>query len=126
VRDLEAETLNIEGMRSDAGLVFARRGARASSAVYGLIGGTYLHLRTELVRVDQPVDLLLQQSASRLSALVAAGTPCTLRLTAPTRPRSLRLDGRPLEEGEYSFAPQGRRLSLRLEAGRHELEVNLR
>jgi len=94
--------------------------------VCGLIGSTYLQLHTELVRVDQPVDLLLQQSASRLSALVAAGTPCTLRLTAPTRPRSLKLEGRPLEEGEFSFAPQGRRLSLRLEAGRHELEVNLR
>ncbi|MSR81958.1 MAG: hypothetical protein EXS58_03425 [Candidatus Latescibacteria bacterium] len=125
-RDLEAEALNIEGMRSDASLVFARRGARAATAVYGLIGGTYLHLRTELIRADQPMDMVFHQGASRLSALVRVSAPCTLRLAAGTRPRSLKLDGRPLAEGEYSYAPQGRRLSLKLEAGRHELEVNLR
>lgn len=125
-RDLEAEALNIEGMRSDANLVFARRGARAATAVYALAGGTYLHLRTELIRADQPVDIVFHQGASRLSALVRANAPCTLRLAASTRPRSLKLDGCPLAEGEYSYAPQGRRLSLKLEAGRCELEVNLR
>ncbi len=125
-RDLEAEALNIEGIRSDAGLVFVRRGVRAATAVYGLIGGTYLQLRTELVRADQPVDMVFHQGASRLSALVQAGAPCTLRLSAGTRPRSLKLNGRALAEGEYSYAPQGRRLSLKLEAGRCEIEVNLR
>jgi hypothetical protein len=101
-RDLEAEALNIEGMRSDAGLVFVRRGVRAATAVYGLIGGMYLHLRTELIRVDQPVDMVFHQGVNRLSALVRATAPCTLRLAAGARPRSLKLDGRLLTEGEYS------------------------
>jgi hypothetical protein len=64
-RDLGAESLNIEGVRSDAELVFVPRGARAATAVYALIGGTYLHLRAELIRLDQPADIVFRQGAGR-------------------------------------------------------------
>jgi hypothetical protein len=115
--------LAVEGMRTDAELLFARRGGRSGLSLYGLVGGTRLQVRTELVRASCRVDLCVRQTPTRLGASLRADGDLELRLVIPGPPRAVRLDGVELAADAYGYVAQGRRLVLELTAGLHQLEV---
>ena len=94
--------------------------------MYGLIGGTFLNLRTELIQVDRPADLFLHHKAGRLSARVQSDGDLALRLVTGAEPRAVRLDGEVLAKDAYTYAPRGKRLALELPAGIHEIDVGLK
>ena len=122
-RDLQQESLMVEGLRSDAELVFARRSGRDAPSTYGLVGGTQLKVRTALMQADHPVDLFVHQTAVRFSARVQAAADLELRLVVGGAPKTVRLDGQALAADAYEYSARGRRLSLAVPAGLHEIDV---
>ncbi|MBT4498611.1 MAG: hypothetical protein HOC74_12860, partial [Gemmatimonadetes bacterium] len=122
-RHPDQANLAVEGMRTDAELLFARRGGRSGLSLYGLVGGTGLQVRTELVRASCRVDLCVRQTPTRLGASLRADGDLELRLVIPGPPRAVRLDGVELAADAYGYVAQGRRLVLELTAGLHQLEV---
>ena len=125
-RDLQQESLTVEGLRSDADLVFARRSGRDAPSIYGLVEGTQLKVRTDLMQADRPVDLFVHQTAARLSATVRATADLELSLLVNGSPKTVRLDGRALTADAYAYSARSRRLSLSLPAGPHEIDVTTR
>lgn len=122
-RHPDQANLAVEGMRTDAELLFARRSGRSGLSLYGLVGGTGLQVRTELARASCPVDLCVRQTPTRLGASLRATGDLELRLVIPGPPRAVRLDGAELAADAYGYVAQGRRLVLELAAGLHQLEV---
>jgi len=122
-RHPDQANLAVEGMRTDAEFFFARRSGRSGLSLYGLVGGTGLQVRTELMRASCPVDLCVRQTPTRLGASLRADGDLELRLVIPGSPRAVRLDGVELDAAAYGYVAQGRRLVLELTAGLHQLEV---
>jgi hypothetical protein len=124
-RDPQGEGIGVDGVRSDGQLAFLRRD-RDLPVYYALVGGTRLHWRTELVGLAQAGSVAVQRSSSRLRAWTGGEAGNTLRLHLGNRPRFVRLNGQRLEAGAWVYSPQGRRLSIEVPPGSHELDVALK
>ena len=125
-RSAGQEGLSLEGVRSDAAAVFLRRSGKSPPSLYALVGGTFLNVRSELVRADHPLDLLVHRTVQRLNARVQSAAATQLRLAIGAPPRTVRLDGEVLAPDRYTYTPQSRRLALHLEAGECEIDLSLK